>query len=50
MENLIDLQPLADVANNLIDKLGSAVGWIATHDTPFLISNRYSTDETDDPL
>lgn len=35
MENLIDLQPLADVANNLIDKLGSAVGWIATHDTPY---------------
>ena len=35
MENLINFQPLADVANNLIDKLSAAIGWIATHDTPY---------------
>lgn len=30
----IDLGPLCGVANNLIDKLASAVGWIANRDTP----------------
>lgn len=35
MDELINFQPLADVANNLINKLSTAVGWIATHDTPY---------------
>lgn len=30
----LDAKPLSDVANNLIDKLSCAVGWIFTHDTP----------------
>lgn len=30
---LIDTKPLADVANNLIDKVSSAVGWYATRET-----------------
>lgn len=30
----IDLQPAADVVNNLINKISSAVGWVVTHDTP----------------
>lgn len=34
MQNLISFDGLADVANNLINKLSSAVGWIATHNTP----------------
>ena len=34
MQNLISFDGLADVTNNLINKLSSAVGWIATHDTP----------------
>lgn len=29
-----NLDGLADVANNLIDKLSNAVGWVASHDTP----------------
>lgn len=34
MQNLISFDGLADVANNLINKLSSAIGWIATHNTP----------------
>lgn len=34
MQNLISFDGLADVANNLINKISSAVGWIATHNTP----------------
>lgn len=34
MENLISFDKLGDVANNLIDKLASAVGWIVSYDTP----------------
>ena len=34
MENLIDMEGLANVLNNLIDKVSAAVGWVATHDTP----------------
>lgn len=30
----IDFQPVGDVANNLINKISSVVGWVATHDTP----------------
>ena len=30
---VIDLQPAADVLNNLINKLSDAIGWIATHET-----------------
>ena len=40
MDSLISLDGLAKVANNLIDKLSNAVGWIATHDTP----NRIAVD------
>lgn len=29
----LDLKPIADVANNLINKVSEAVGWIATRDT-----------------
>lgn len=34
MESLISIDGAADVANNLVNKLASAVGWIATHPTP----------------
>lgn len=31
--SVIDLQPAADVLNNLINKLSDAIGWIVTHET-----------------
>ena len=34
MKSLISFDGFADVANNLIDKVSGAVGWVATHDTP----------------
>lgn len=34
MNSLISFDGFADVANNLIDKLSEAMGWIATHSTP----------------
>ncbi len=34
MDSLINMDGLADVVNNLIDKISNAVGWVATHDTP----------------
>ena len=34
MCSLINMDGLADVVNNLIDKISNAVGWTATHDTP----------------
>ena len=40
MDSLISFDGLAKVANNLIDKISNAVGWIATHDTP----NRIAVD------
>ena len=30
----VDIKPLADVINKLIEKISSAVGWVATRDTP----------------
>ncbi len=38
MESLISLDGFADVANNLIDRLSNAVGWVATHKTPTKIA------------
>lgn len=35
MGDLVNLQPVADVVNNVINKLSSAAGWIAVHDTPY---------------
>lgn len=32
--SLIDVKGISDVANNLIDKLSNAVGWIANRETP----------------
>jgi hypothetical protein len=29
----VDLQPVADVCNNLIDKLSDAIGWVVTHES-----------------
>ena len=34
MENLIDFGKLSEVANNMINKISSAIGWIATRETP----------------
>ncbi len=34
MENLVNMDGLSNVLNNLIDKVATAVGWVATHDTP----------------
>lgn len=34
MDSLINFDGMADVCNNLIDKFASAIGWIASHDTP----------------
>lgn len=34
MESLINMDGLSNVLNNLIDKVSTAVGWVATHDTP----------------
>ena len=34
IDSLISFEGAADVINNLVDKLSSAVGWIATHSTP----------------
>ena len=34
MDNIINLQPVADVANNLINKISNAIGWCALHDNP----------------
>lgn len=47
MENLIniDLAPLCGVANNLIDKLSSGIGWIVTHDTPDRLAQKTYIDE-----
>ncbi|MBO5136188.1 MAG: DUF2806 domain-containing protein [Clostridia bacterium] len=33
MKSLISFEGFADVANNLIDKISNAVGWVVTHDT-----------------
>lgn len=33
MKSLISFDGFADVANNLIDKISNAVGWVVTHDT-----------------
>ena len=33
MKSLISFEGSADVANNLIDKISNAVGWVVTHDT-----------------
>lgn len=33
MKSLISFDGFADVANNLIDKISDAVGWVVTHDT-----------------
>lgn len=38
MESLINMDGLSDVINNLIDKVSTAVGWVATHDTPSRIA------------
>lgn len=38
MDSLISFDGLSDVANNLIDKLSNAVGWIVTHETPARIA------------
>lgn len=47
MENLInvDLNPLCGVANNLIDKLSSGIGWIVTHDTPDRLAQKIYIEE-----
>ncbi|MBQ7768057.1 MAG: DUF2806 domain-containing protein [Oscillospiraceae bacterium] len=34
MESLINMDGISDVANNLIDKVSGAIGWVATHETP----------------
>lgn len=34
MENLVDLKPIADVINTLIEKLSNACGWIVARQTP----------------
>jgi len=38
MGSLISFDGFADVANNLIDKISDAVGWVVTHDTPWKIA------------
>lgn len=38
MESLINIDGFADVANNLIDKVSAAVGWVANHQTPSKIA------------
>lgn len=38
MESLINMDGFADVANNLIDKVSAAVGWVANHQTPSRIA------------
>lgn len=38
MESLINMDGLSDVLNNLIDKVSTAVGWVATHDAPSRIA------------
>lgn len=38
MESLINMDGFADVANNLIDKVSAAVGWVANHQTPSKIA------------
>lgn len=47
MENLIniDLAPLCGVANNLIDKLSSGIGWVVTHDTPDRLAQKTYIEE-----
>lgn len=42
---LIELSPVAEVANNLIDKLSHAIGWVFTHDTPQRVALRHYIDE-----
>ena len=43
--NLIDCSGISDVANNLIDKLTSVAGWIASRKTPAKIAvNTYIED------
>ena len=34
MKSLISFDGFSDVANNLIDKISNAVGWVVSHDTP----------------
>ena len=42
MDSLISFDKLGDVANNLINKLASALGWIANRETPMKIAvNNY---------
>ncbi len=43
--SLLNLDGVTDVVNNLIDKISSAVGWIATHDTPKRIARRQYVDD-----
>lgn len=38
MKSLVNFDGIADVANNLIDKISNAIGWVATHDTPTRIA------------
>lgn len=41
----VDLQPIGDVANNLINKISSAVGWIAPHATEERIAQKTYIEE-----
>ena len=46
----IDLQPLAAMGTTLIEKLSSAIGWVATHETPKRIAlEQYIKDIQNDP-